>query len=274
MNARMLAPALGLLLGGSVVPAHSQSTVDDSAGALLRLDHAVVAVRDLDSASALFRSAGFRLKEGRLHRNGLLNRHIRFRDGTGIELMTPAGRPGDRMAREYAELLARGEGGAYAALRTDQLLAVEHQAKRTGFSTRRSRAGKGEFLTLEVPPDAHALFIGAGGERGVTPDSLMSHLNAVTGMASAMLEAGPELDAFLTACGYGGGDTVLLPDGRTGVRWKLQSGSLVIVRPADPAHPRLMGVEVRCSSRVPGRRSKEVLPGFWVIMQSSRQEDF
>lgn len=58
------------------------------------LDHVVLAVRDLDAAAAGFARHGFRSKPGRLHANGLLNRHVKFRDGTGIELMTVRACPG------------------------------------------------------------------------------------------------------------------------------------------------------------------------------------
>src|SRR5512134_3767719 len=80
------------------------------------LDHAIVVVNNLDAASDAFRRAGFRIKRGRLHANGLLNNHIKFRDGTEIELMTVRGRPGDDMARRYAGLMAGGDRGVYVAL--------------------------------------------------------------------------------------------------------------------------------------------------------------
>ena len=83
------------------------------------LDHVVVVVRDLEAASSGFRSAGFVLKQGRLHANNLLNRHVKFRDGSSIELMTVRGTPGDAMARDYAALAAAGEGGVYVALKVD-----------------------------------------------------------------------------------------------------------------------------------------------------------
>ena len=54
-----------------------------------RLDHVIIAVRDLDAASAGFVRHGFRLKPGRLHANGLLNRHIKFRDGTEQNFLSP-----------------------------------------------------------------------------------------------------------------------------------------------------------------------------------------
>ena len=71
---------------------------------------------NLDTAAAAFRARGFRIKTGRLHANNLLNRHIKFRDGSSLELMTLAGPPHDDMARDYATLLDQGEAGVYVGL--------------------------------------------------------------------------------------------------------------------------------------------------------------
>ena len=51
----------------------------------------VIAVRDLEAAAARFAALGCRLKPGRLHPDNLLNEHLKFRDGSELELMTLAG---------------------------------------------------------------------------------------------------------------------------------------------------------------------------------------
>jgi hypothetical protein len=107
------------------------------------LDHVVVVVRDLDAAATAFRAAGFRIKPGRLHANNLLNRHIKFRDGSEIELMTVSGPPRDGMAQRYAALLAAGEGGVYVALKVNDIDEAETAAQRAGLATRRSARGMG-----------------------------------------------------------------------------------------------------------------------------------
>ena len=48
----------------------------------LRIDHAIIAVLDLEDAVATYREMGFTIKPGRLHKNGLLNSHIKFSDKT------------------------------------------------------------------------------------------------------------------------------------------------------------------------------------------------
>ena len=51
-----------------------------------RLDHVVMVVAELDSAEARLAPLGFRIKPGRLHPDNLLNAHVKFADGTELEL--------------------------------------------------------------------------------------------------------------------------------------------------------------------------------------------
>ena len=51
-------------------------------------DHIPVVVRDLERAAATYRPLGFSLKPGRPHANGIRNVHVRFPDGSGVELLT------------------------------------------------------------------------------------------------------------------------------------------------------------------------------------------
>jgi hypothetical protein len=79
------------------------------------LDHIPIAVRDLDRAAANYRSLGFALKPGRPHANGITNQHVKFPDGTELELITaPAAR--DALTTTYRRHLARGDGPAFLSL--------------------------------------------------------------------------------------------------------------------------------------------------------------
>jgi len=231
-----------------------------------RLDHAVLIVRDLDAASARFASLGFRLKNGRLHDDSLLNRHIKFRDGTGLELMSLAGTPGNAMARNYARRLEAGEGGATAALRfddLDRLGAAAHESSLAGQST---RLGGWQFFSVAESPGGGALFFLRGGVPVADADSLIAHAAGSSRLAGAWIEAGPKVEQLLHAIGATRCGEVRLPDGRVGARWMLAAGSLVIVRPRGDARSRLIGVELD-GPVTNGRRVTQVLelyPGFWL----------
>jgi catechol 2,3-dioxygenase-like lactoylglutathione lyase family enzyme len=85
--------------------------------AAVRFDHVVIAVSDLGSASSIFRDTlGFSLKPGRVHDNGLRNVHVRFANGSALELIAPGPAESDELSEWYRRFLERGNGGAFVAL--------------------------------------------------------------------------------------------------------------------------------------------------------------
>ena len=85
------------------------------APAVVGLDHIPVAVADLEGAARRYRELGFALKEGRPHANGIRNQHVKFRDGTELELITaPEAR--DPLTTTYRRHLEHGDGPAFLAL--------------------------------------------------------------------------------------------------------------------------------------------------------------
>jgi hypothetical protein len=79
------------------------------------VDHVPVAVSDLERSTADFEALGFTLKPGRPHENGLHNAHVKFPDGTEIELITsPAAT--DALSSEYHTWIKTGDGPAYLGI--------------------------------------------------------------------------------------------------------------------------------------------------------------
>lgn len=76
---------------------------------VLGLDHIPVVVKDLARAKADFERLGFVLKPGRPHDNGLQNAHVKFADGTEIELISPT-EAIDALSVQYIEWLRNGDG--------------------------------------------------------------------------------------------------------------------------------------------------------------------
>jgi catechol 2,3-dioxygenase-like lactoylglutathione lyase family enzyme len=85
-------------------------------GAVLTgLDHVPIAVNDLSRAAEDYRALGFALKPGRPHDDGIQNQHVKFTDGTELELITaPAAR--DALTTTYRRHLDEGDGPAFLAL--------------------------------------------------------------------------------------------------------------------------------------------------------------
>src|SRR5215467_13081676 len=75
---------------------------------LAGMDHIPVVVRDLEQAEADFKRLGFAIKPGRFHPDGIRNAHVKFPDGTEIELITaPAAT--DALTSDYRASLQSGE---------------------------------------------------------------------------------------------------------------------------------------------------------------------
>jgi glyoxalase-like protein len=225
------------------------------------LNHVVIAVHNLDTAATPFSRLGFTLKPGQLHPNNLLNRHIKFRDQTELELITLQGAPLDRMAREYADLISLGDGGAYVALQVFDMAAAELAAQRAGLEVRHSGSGPFQFLSFSPSSDAAGVFFVSPLMPPSDPDSIFVHRNGAVGLREAWLEAGPRLGPFLTELGATRCGTARLPDGREGQRWALGTGTLVLnpLR-AKPAPPRVLGAVLAG----PGAADTEVLQEFWI----------
>ncbi|HKE95745.1 MAG TPA: VOC family protein [Povalibacter sp.] len=135
---------------------------DTDERAIVGLDHIPLAVRDLGVAADSYARLGFALKNGRFHANGIRNQHVKFPDGTGIELITAA-KESDALTGEYMRLLAEGEGPAFLALHTPELAAVTDRLDRGGWSYAR----EGGFVQFRDPV-LHFIFIAQGDNRSPT----------------------------------------------------------------------------------------------------------
>jgi catechol 2,3-dioxygenase-like lactoylglutathione lyase family enzyme len=88
--------------------------IGDRAPTIAGLDHIPIAVKDLEAAAARYRQLGFALKPGRPHENGIRNQHVKFPDGTELELIT-APKAVDALTATYSRHLASGDRPAFLA---------------------------------------------------------------------------------------------------------------------------------------------------------------
>jgi hypothetical protein len=231
------------------------------------LDHVVIAVRDLERAATAFRSQGFRIKQGRLHANNLLNRHIKFRDGTALELMTVAGSARDAMAQDYARLLRQGDAGVYFALKVPDIEAPARAAAALQLESKRSSSGPWQFLSFPPASPAATIFFTAGGSPVQDPDSLVTHEPAVTGLHEVWIEGGPELSGFLRRLGAQHCGPARSRAGPAGERWALRRGFVVVVPARNARSKRVLGVVLQSTS--PMQRVVHPLPTFWIEYTSN-----
>ncbi len=95
------------------------------------LDHISVAVTDLETAAEQYRALGFTIKSGRFHENGIRNFHIKFSDGTEIELITVS-ETRDPLSAEYLQILSLGEGAVFAGFFAPDLDRLAGRFEETG----------------------------------------------------------------------------------------------------------------------------------------------
>lgn len=113
----------------------------------MRFDHAIIAVFDLEAATADFEKLGFTVVYGGEHDGGLThNALITFADGTYLELMAPTSpalitNPPEPGPGNYLFLFDSGEGFAGFAFHTDELDAIVDRVRENGIEIANPSSG-------------------------------------------------------------------------------------------------------------------------------------
>ncbi len=162
---------------------------------MLKLDHVIIGVKDLDRAIADYRALGFNAFYGGRHTSkSTHNALICFKDGTYLELLAPTGDPPQPGTTDFSVLLKAGEGLKGYALGSSDLAADAEALRARGANVgavsegRRLRTdgvelrwrtvaldgGMAPFLIEDITPRSQRV-----------PDDLASvtHGNGVTGIA-------------------------------------------------------------------------------------------
>lgn len=169
-----------------------------AAGQELRIDHVIILHPDLEAAVSDYKAMGYTIKPGRLHDNGLLNAHIKFDNGSSLELMALADAPTDRMARQYAQLLDDGVHGAYLALTGPDQAHIETALKRLSIDYEILRGAIWTYITFDQESEfAHIFFICYDRPPAVEPAHQTTHTNGVLAMEQVTIEGSARLTALL-----------------------------------------------------------------------------
>lgn len=253
-----------VMAAGVVQPAAAQSAVCRAESALARLDHVAVAVHDLASAAYSFRDTlGFSLKDGRVHANGLRNVHVRFADGSALELMSVGEGAPDELSGWYTRFLQEGEGGAFVAVRAgpvDSVLAL------LGELAGEASVFEGpafDWVSFPAGHPLHAVFFIHVRSRPADAPGHILHRNGASGLSEVWLRSSEpwilvDLLHMMGArpCGEvsGGG-------GLSGFGFGLAGGALVVVPDSSPAiESRILSVVLAGDRRRPGVRAS----GVWI----------
>ena len=162
----------------SISPA--QHAVDHSL--VIGMDHIPLAVRDLDLAADFYKSIGFSIKPGRVHKNGIWNKHIKFRDGTELELITAA-QARDNLTAEYYRFLSQGEGPAFWGLFAKDSQALGRQLEAAHLPSER----EGPMITFPSSSKLHPLFFGGRNLSTTDKPEHFEHANSAFALKAVWL---------------------------------------------------------------------------------------
>jgi Glyoxalase-like domain len=159
---------------------------------VLGLDHIPVVVRDLDKAQADFHALGFSIKPGRFHADGIRNAHVKFPDGTEIELIT-ATHATDDLTSEYRARMKKGDGPVYFGLFAPNRDALAARFKDLGIG---ALEDDGMFTFPRTSP-LHPLFLGQRNKTSTDKPEHFAHQNSATRLSGLWVRDGPTLQQVL-----------------------------------------------------------------------------
>ncbi len=243
----------------------------DAATAMVGIDHVPVVVENLEEAEASYRRLGFSLKPGRVHANGLRNSHIKFKDGSGIELISPPAQPGDELTRVYSRFLRDGQGPAFLSFHARDWRALTSALARSDIGF----VDENGLLTLVDPRLDFIFFVRDNRSPTDRPEHLV-HANTAVAMPEVWLaldRPGREsLRGLLLALGaVASRETVRVPGKARAEVFTVNNGRVVVVagaRQTVPGRP-ILGVQFRVQD--PGAAKKHLAAGHpWVAPLEAR----
>lgn len=223
---------------------------------LIGIDHIPTLVENLEEATASYRRLGFSLKPGRFHENGLRNSHVKFKDGSGIELISPPSQATDELAKTYSELLPDGEGPVYISFH-----ARDTEALTSALSKSSILFESEDGLTTLADPNLDFLFFVKDNRSPTDKPEHFAHPNTAVAIAEVWLS----LDApsrrslrklLLTLGAVESSEAVFVPTEVPAEVFTVQNGRVVVVPDKRQLHKgrRIIGAEIRVVNHQAARR--------------------
>ncbi|HXE06553.1 MAG TPA: VOC family protein [Acidobacteriaceae bacterium] len=205
------------------------------------INHTPIVVRDLEKAQADFRAMGFTIKPGHLHSDGIRNAHVKFADGSELELITAAAAV-DELTAEYRDKIAHGDGPVYYGLYSPDPAALLRRLHAEGMPLKENEG----LLTFPMGNPLHAIFFGPLGPARDDRPEYFVHRNTAQRLSGFWVRDRPELRALFRnldvpligsrACG---------PLGDRVIRAKLPKGDVYLVAQMGPGDELAARVDVK-----------------------------
>src|SRR5690348_17267569 len=193
---------------------------------IIGIDHIPVAVSDLERAVDAYRRMGFSLKPGRFHADGIRNAHIKFPDGSGVELIT-ASESKDDLARSYVESLKQGDGPTSFALHARDTTKLVAALKTAGYDFEQEEG----IISLKDPQLRSVFFVQDNRSPTDRPEHF-AHPNSAVAMTGIWLapDDSSGLNKLLLALGATSSrQTVLVPAPVECTVYAVENGQIVVL---------------------------------------------
>lgn len=212
-------------------PAKSLQNVQIARQDTLKLDHVPIVVRSLGKAVTTYNEdLGFTIKPGRLHPNSINNAHVKFADGTALELITSK-EPTDELAAHYLGLLAAGEGGAFLSLNGGDVDSIVQKPAIQRFNPNLVKGSYANTVTFDFSVPIGYWFFLEYTRPPVDKAEYLVHENKALGIEAVWLAGANLIDeqALLSALGRDEPASIVIPGlGMKGDTYILNSGSIYL----------------------------------------------
>lgn len=170
---------------------------------------------------------GFSIKPGRDHAAGIRNRHIKFPDGSGLELITVAS-ASDELSAGYLEHLKAGDGPAYVSFHV-------RDAAKLASALAKAKIGVDQAagLTTFKDPRLGFVFITLDNRSPTDRPEHFDHANGAVAMSEVWIasdDPAPLKELLLALGANSRSGAVRAPEWTEGEILELQNGRVVIVR--------------------------------------------
>jgi len=255
MKPSVAAAAAALLLISSTFGLEAQRAAQNASPLVTGLDHVIILVNDLDAAASRYRAMGFALKPGRPHDNGIRNQHVKFEDGTELELLT-APEANDQLTTQYRRYLAQGDGPAHVVLYAPDADALAGRIVGGEFG-----AARDGLIRFPIGHRLRPILFGGRNKSPTDRPEHFAHPNSAYSLTRAWLaldDAAPELKLFaavggsvseeevqvpepvrLRAVTFGADRVLLLPGSRQRLPGRPVVGASVVVKALSDVHRQL-----------------------------------
>lgn len=236
MYIRIRAPFLVFALALLTVCAEAKELQETPLGpSIIGIDHIPVAVKNLDQATNAYQKLGFSLKPGQLHKNGIRNNHVKFKDGSGLELLSPPSNSKDAQTSYYLDHLKQGDGPAYISFHARDIDKLIAALNASGFEFKNDGA-----ITLNDPKLGFIFFVKDNRSPSDKPKHF-AHPNSAIAMTAVWLALDDEtcnsLTRLLTVLGaVTSQKTVFAPNAVKARVFNVQNGQVIVLPRSHQLH--------------------------------------